>query len=204
MNPPTDADLQRAVTSEFLALADLLESLPESEWETPSLCAGWRVREVVAHMTMPTRYTMEQFMAELRDCGDDFIRLSNRVAERDASLSTTTLVGNLRDEVLHQWTPRGGHAGALNHVVIHGLDFTVPLGTTRQPPEETVRIVLDHLTTGGAHEYFGSDLNDVALQATDIDWSYGSGTLVKGIAADLALYLCGRQLPAGRISGPPS
>ena len=25
-------------------------------WDAPSLCEGWRTREVVAHMTMPARY----------------------------------------------------------------------------------------------------------------------------------------------------
>jgi len=39
-------------------LADLLESLPDG-WDTPSLCAGWRVRAVVAHMTVPIRYSTD-------------------------------------------------------------------------------------------------------------------------------------------------
>jgi uncharacterized protein (TIGR03083 family) len=58
-----DADLQRAVAAEFLALADLFGSATEAQWDTPSLCAGWRVREVIAHMTMAARYSEEEFMA---------------------------------------------------------------------------------------------------------------------------------------------
>ena len=42
-----------------------------------------------------------------------------------------------------------------------------------------------------------------ALQATDLDWSYGSGPPLRGKAEDLALVLCGRALPAGRIEGEP-
>ena len=97
MNPQNDIDLQSAITAEFLALADLLDTQPESGWDTPSLCAGWRVREVVAHMTMPVRYSPEEFMAQLQECGGDFTRLSNAVASRDAVLPTTVLVGNLRE-----------------------------------------------------------------------------------------------------------
>ena len=129
MAASTELDLQAAVITDYLSLADLLDGLPDSGWDTPSLCAGWRVREVVAHLTMPVRYSAEQFQAELHACEGDFTRLSNRVASRDAGLPTTTLVDNTRDDMLHRWTPPGGgQIGALTHVVIHSLDITVPLG----------------------------------------------------------------------------
>jgi uncharacterized protein (TIGR03083 family) len=200
LEPATDFDLQAAVSTEFLALADLLGAISEAEWDTPSLCAGWRVREVVAHMTMPVRYSPAAFMQELQDCEGDFTRLSNRVASRDAGLPTSELVGNLRDPMLHQWTPPGGGpAGALNHVVIHGLDVTVPLGDNRRAPAATVRAVLDDLTQGGTHAHFGFELDGIRLRATDIDWAFGSGRPISGTGQDLALIICGRQLPAGRI-----
>src|SRR6266516_4258878 len=139
-------DLNEAVSAEYLALAECLEQLPDEGWDTPSLCAGWRVREVSAHMTMPARYSMEQFQAELQKRDFDFTRLSNDLAAQDAGLPAETLIGNLRDELLHQWQPpSGGQAGALNHVVIHGLDITVPLGVERRVPEGTIRAVLDDL-----------------------------------------------------------
>jgi len=92
-------------------------------------------------------------MAELRRCDFDFGRLSNEIASRDAGLPTSQLVADLRSEVMQYWTPPGGgYHGALNHVVIHGLDVTVPLGMPRRSPEDTIRIVLDDLTTGGVHQ----------------------------------------------------
>ena len=128
-----DANLQPAVAAEFLALADLLEGAADAQWDTPSLCAGWRVREVVAHMTMAARYSEEQFMTELRRCGLDFGRLSNELAARDAELPPGELLAGLRSEVMQHWTPPGGGwHGALNHVVIHGLDVTVALGVPRR------------------------------------------------------------------------
>jgi uncharacterized protein (TIGR03083 family) len=192
----SDLDLEGAVASEFLALASQLEELAEEGWDAASLCEGWRVREVAAHMTMPVRYTPDEFQRELQDCGWDFTRLSNLVASRDATLPTTTLVDNLRDPMLHAWTPPGGgRAGALNHVVIHGLDITVPLGLRGCSTPATLRAVLDGLTVGGIHEHFGFDLTGVALRATDLDWGFGSGTLVTGRGGDLALMLCGRKVP---------
>src|SRR6516165_1231368 len=172
----SDAALQPVVAAEFVALADLLDSAADAQWDTPSLCAGWRVREVIAHMTMAARYPEDKFMAELRRCDFDFGRLSNEIASRDAGLPTGELVANLRSDVMQHWTPPGGgYHGALNHVVIHGLDATVPLGVTRRSPDSTIRVVLDDLTAGGVHENFGTGIGGRTLQATDLDWSYGSG-----------------------------
>ena len=39
------------------------------------------------------------------------------------------------------------------------------------------------------------------LQATDADWSSGSGDVVEGRAQDLLLAVCGRRQPAGRLTG---
>lgn len=202
MSTPTDTDRQAAAAAEYLGLADLLDGQPKSGWDTPSLCDGWRVREVVAHMTMPVRYSPEQFGAEIQAAGGDVTKFSNTVASRDGALPVDALIGNLRDETLHGWTPPGGGStGALNHAVIHSLDITVPLDVDRRASDETIRMVLDDLTEGGTHAHFGFDLNGIQLRATDIDWSYGSGTPVTGAAGDLAAFVCGRTLPAGRVHG---
>ncbi|MFI5040764.1 MAG: maleylpyruvate isomerase family mycothiol-dependent enzyme [Acidimicrobiales bacterium] len=199
-----DTELQPKVAGEFLALADLLEGASDAEWDTPSLCEGWRVREVIAHLTMAARYSEESFMAELQRCAFDFTRLSNEVARRDAALPTGELVANLRSDVMHHWTPPGGgYHGALNHVVIHGLDVTVPLGVPRCCPDETIRVVLDDLTRGGGHAHFGVDIQGRRVHATDLDWSYGSGRELRGAAGDLALAISGRPVRDRRLQGQP-
>jgi hypothetical protein len=143
------------------------------------------------------RYSPPEFYAELEACNGDFTLLSNRVAARDAALPTPTLVANLGDDAMHAWIPPGGGPiGALTHVVIHGMDVTVPLGVARPAADGTVRAVLDHLTFGGGHANFGFEIDAVCLQATDIDWTFGSGTPMIGTAADLALLITGRTPPA--------
>ena len=199
-----DAHLQPAVAAEFVSLAGLLAAASGAQWDTPSLCSGWRVREVIAHMTMAARYPEDEFLAELRRCGFDFTRLSDEVAARDGKLPADELVANLRSEVMRHWAPPGGgYRGALNHVVIHGLDVTVPLGVPRRCPDQTIRVVLEDLTRGGVHARFGAVIEGRRLQASDLDWSHGSGTVLRGAAADLALAICGRVLPAGRLEGAP-
>ena len=188
-------DLQPLIAASYVALADLLEARPEPAWDTPSLCEGWRVREVVAHMTMPARYDEDSFMALLREYDFDFTRLSNATAASDAQLPTGDLIANLRDETLHNWQPPGGGTvGALNHVVIHGLDITVPLRAPRVSSDEAVRVVLDDLTEGGASTHFGIDISGREFSATDMDWSYGTGTPVRGKAEDIVLHIAGRAV----------
>jgi uncharacterized protein (TIGR03083 family) len=202
--PTDDAYLQPTVAAELTSLADLLDVASDAQWDTASLCAGWRVREVIAHMTMAARYPQEQFMAELQRCGFDFTRLSNEIAARDARLPTHELIKNLRSEVMQHWAPPGGgYRGALNHAVIHGLDVTVPLGAPRLAPDQTIRVILDDLTEGDVNERFGIGIAGRHLQATDLDWSFGAGPVLRGPAADLALVICGRSVPPGRLEGAP-
>ena len=105
------------VAAEYLALADLLSDGRPQAWDAPSLCEGWRTREVVAHMTMPARYSGPAFMAELEAAGGDFTRLSNTVAARDGALPTDTLLADLRSDGAARvgaagWRP-GGRADPL-------------------------------------------------------------------------------------------
>ena len=47
--------------------------------------------------------------------------------------------------------------------------------------------------------HFGISIEGRSLQATDLDWSYGSGPALRGRAEDLALVLCGRVIPEGPL-----
>lgn len=194
-----DNEVQAAVAASYVALAGLLDGFSAERWDASSLCEGWRVREVVAHLTMPARYDEGAFMAELAKDEFDFTRLSDRIAARDAGLPTDQLVSDLRDPVLHNWMPPGGGAhGALSHVVIHSLDITVPLGEKRTAPDAAIRIVLDDLTQGGATDHFGTDITGHSLQATDIAWSYGQGPTLRSEAGNLVVHLSGRSVALDR------
>ena len=171
-------------------------------WDAPSLCEGWRTREVVAHMTMPARYAGPAFLAELEAAGGDFTRLSNTVAARDGELPVGTLLADLRSPVLHAWQPpEGGTEGALTHCMIHELDVIEAVPLARRLPTGHVARLLDIVAGPGAPNLFGVDLSGVALRADDLDWSCGSGAEVTGPAQALALVACGRLLPPGRLGG---
>jgi len=191
-------DLQSLVALTYDGLADLLASVPVETWDAPSLCTNWHVRHVVAHMTMPARFTPEQFGAEMAAVGGDFTALSDTVAARDASLPLADHVDALRSPLLHAWQPPGGGAaGALSHAVIHSLDVTVALDRPAVAPDDAVVAVLDQLTAANG-ALFGVDLSGVRLEAADTDWSWGSGDAVRGDSGHLVALLSGRTLPDGR------
>jgi uncharacterized protein (TIGR03083 family) len=180
-------------------LARLLAALPAASWDSPTLCDGWRVREVVAHITMPFRYSGRRFMLELAKSRGNFNAMADRNARRDAAaMSPAELVEAVRSNADHPWQPPGGgQLGALTHDVIHGLDITEALGLGVGVPADRLGVVLPNLVTPKSLKFFGTDLSEVQLRATDIDWTFGSGTPVTGTAQDLALLLCGRERPNG-------
>ncbi|AKU18462.1 maleylpyruvate isomerase family mycothiol-dependent enzyme [Luteipulveratus mongoliensis] len=175
-------------------LADLLADLTTDQWAADSLCAGWRVREVVAHMTMPFRAGRLSFVGGLVRAGFNFNRYADRAARADtARLSDRELLASLQDNVEHGWRPPGGGAaGALSHDVIHGLDITEALGLPAVPPE---RIALVLASAGPkALAYFGTDLTGRTLRATDADITLGEGPEVSDLPAkDLLLAVTGRR-----------
>ena len=191
-------DLQSFAAPTYDQLADLLAAADVDIWDAPSLCEKWLVRHVIAHMTMPARMTPEQYGAEMAAAGGDFTVLSDAVATRDASLPLVDLLDQLRSPGLHAWQPPGGGAaGALSHAVIHSLDVTIALDRPAVAPREAVIAVLDQLTAANG-TWFGVDLTDVRLEATDTAWSWGTGQLVRADSGSLVALLSGRALPDGR------
>jgi uncharacterized protein (TIGR03083 family) len=197
--------IQDQIAAERRDLAALLAGLSPAAWATPTLCAGWRVPEVVAHLTMPFRFSTGRFVRELLKSAGRFNHMADRVARHDAAeLSRETLVASLRDNADHPWRPPGGGPeGALSHDVIHGLDITTALGLDRRVPLDRLEVILSALKPKQV-KYFGTDLTGVSLRADDLDWSYGTGTPLTGAAQDLLLVLCNRRLPVGRLHGEPS
>ena len=191
-------DQQSWTATTYEGLADLLDAANGDTWDAPSLCEKWLVRHVIAHVTMPTRLTPEQYGAEMAAAGGDFTVLSDTVAERDAALPVIDLLDQLRSPGLHAWQPPGGGAaGALSHAVIHSLDVTVALDRPTVAPAEATADLLDQLTA--AHgTWFGVDLTGLRLEAADSDWSWGSGHLVRADSGSLVALLSGRTLPDGR------
>jgi uncharacterized protein (TIGR03083 family) len=194
-------DIRAAVAAERRDQAELLSGLTEEQWNSPSLCEGWTVKHVVAHTTLPFRSSGGRVVLEILKSAGRFNHASDRMARKDAETCTTDeLLAALKDNIDHPWTPPGsGPAGALSHDIIHGLDITTALGIDRKVPHERLKVVLDGMKPSNV-KYFGADLDGKRLEATDMDWAFGEGRPVAGLAQDLLLLVCGRTLPPGRLS----
>jgi uncharacterized protein (TIGR03083 family) len=192
----TENDVQALVGPQFRALADALAAEPTSIADAPSLCEGWAVKNVVAHMTMAARYDGPAFIAELAAVGHDFGALSEILARRDGALAFDRLLDDLRSNAMAVWAPPGGGAhGALSHVVIHGLDITTALDLPRTADDQATLLVLTSLAGGGVAAHFGVDPTGRRLKAKDLDWQFGAGEPVEATAGDLVLALAGRPRP---------
>src|SRR5258708_17772104 len=102
----TESELPVKIAAERRELARVLSDLPASAWDAQTLCAGWRVREVVAHMTVPFRYSAARFAAELARSGGRFNLMSDRVARRDAAaVSAADLLSVLQANATHPRKP---------------------------------------------------------------------------------------------------
>ncbi|MGW7004953.1 maleylpyruvate isomerase family mycothiol-dependent enzyme [Streptomyces sp. NPDC054933] len=198
----TATDVRAAIAAERRELAAMLDGLSEEKWEEPTLCTGWRVREVAAHMTMGFRYSIPKMALELVKARGNLHRMTDRCAREDAAAhSTRELAALLRDNANHPWKPPvGGIKAALGHDVVHGLDITVALGHERRVPEDRLRILLETIDARTL-KFFGADLGGVELRANDLDWSFGTGAQLSGAAQDLLLLAYGRKLPAGHLHG---
>ncbi|NMD54846.1 MULTISPECIES: maleylpyruvate isomerase family mycothiol-dependent enzyme [Tsukamurella] len=171
----TDTDLYDATVAERTRMAALLGGLAPAQWAADSLCAGWRIREVVAHLNMTDTQTQEEFGAALAAAGGDVNVAVDRTARADVARYTDAeLLAIQKARVASRWTPGpGATQGALAHEVIHGLDITLPLGLPGPAPEVLAATVAGSTPEGLA--FFGVDLDGLRLTADDSDLVLGDG-----------------------------
>ncbi|MFT4398415.1 maleylpyruvate isomerase family mycothiol-dependent enzyme [Gordonia lacunae] len=202
------ASIQHLVGPQYHQLADAVQAQSPTIADRETLCEGWTVRNVIAHLTMAARYDGQAFQAELAATDHDFQTLIDTIARRDGNLPLEQLLGELRSDTMARWAPpAGGAIGALTHVVIHACDITAAVGLPRTSDDTATSVVLDELSTGTENP-FGIPTAGLRLVATDLDWSTGTGTgtgtdtgtVVEADAADLVLALAGRTRPGVDIA----
>ena len=195
-------DLLTAIADERRTIADMLETLTDEQWSTPSLAEGWTVRNVTAHLVMPFRYSLPKVMWEVAKARGNFNKVADNIAKRDASLPTAELIDTLRRKADHKFKPPGqGFEAPLTDAVVHGLDIRLPLGIDRTVPADRWRTILDYVIQPKVQKFFKTDLSGVTLSATDLGWSSGSGPTVSGSADDIGLVMTGRRSALDRLSG---
>ncbi|WP_147918098.1 maleylpyruvate isomerase family mycothiol-dependent enzyme [Ruania zhangjianzhongii] len=179
--------------AERTRLAGLLAELTPEQWAHPSLCASWRVREVVAHMTAPFHTSPLRMLAGMARARFNYDRYAAPAARRDtARMSDAELLRIVQANLRTPWPPSGGGPEAgLGHDVIHGLDITEPLGLPG-PPTQRIALVLAG-SDARSLKYFGVDLAGRRLVATDAEVSVGDGEPLQLSAREILRVITGRR-----------
>ncbi|MGN9844935.1 maleylpyruvate isomerase family mycothiol-dependent enzyme [Nonomuraea sp. H19] len=199
-----DTDAARdAVTNERMSLCDLLEQLDDAEWATPSLCAGWTVKDVVAHLTTTTRTTALDMVTGMARARGDFHRMTDRRArKRSQTLTPAELIAQLRQSATSpRRMPGSGPLDPLVDLLVHGQDIARPLHRDRPLPEGPAVAALTYVA-GNRFYDAPARLADLHLIATDVDWTSGRGQEIRGTAGDLLLVATGRPAGLAGLSGP--
>jgi len=182
------------------ALLELLDGLTPEQWNAPSLCAGWRVRDVVSHLLMPYELSTPRFLAGLVANRFDFDRMANAWALRDHRMAAE-LIAALRAHGKFR-VPGAGPEGELTHMVIHGLDIAYPLGMPYAISPEAANLTLDQLFTPRARGLVEPErFAGLSLVAIDTGWHHGAGPAVEGPAAALILTIANRPAALRDLAG---
>ena len=188
----------QVITEQRLGLARLLQGLSDAEWEQPSLCAGWRVRDVAAHVALaPQVPGLGSMLADAIRAHGSFHRLNHDVAVRHAARPTRVIVAELRMHADSRRLPVvTNYRNILFDVLVHAQDIAIPLGRDYPMPSEAARVGADRVWTMGWPFWARRRLRGVQLLATDIDWSAGAGVELRGPIGMLLLLLTGRTATA--------
>jgi uncharacterized protein (TIGR03083 family) len=183
-------------------LVDLLTTLGPAQWNAPSLCSQWRVRDVVAHMFSYEELGVGGIIGRFLRGGLLPSRVNAVGVAAYAEFGTDDLVALVKDHL----QPSGLTAGfggriALTDGLIHQQDIRRPLGMPRDIPAERLRRVLQFARTAPLIRA-ASRIRGLTLIANDLDWASGRGPAVEGPAEALIMAMAGRRGVVQELSGP--
>lgn len=198
-------DVWPLVHAERRALVDDLSGLSDEQWRTPSLCAGWTVHDVAAHLVGNAGHiSVAGLVVAMARARFDFDRMNRADAARE--------LGDGPDYTLRRLREVAGNTDAppfvplvvrLVEEVVHGEDVRRPLGIAHDYPAAAVVPALEHqvrtkVSIGGGRERAAG----VRLRATDADVVIGEGPEVSGPVVSLLLAVSGRSAARADLSGP--
>jgi uncharacterized protein (TIGR03083 family) len=196
------ADIWTSISNERGALADELAKLTPAQWDSPSLCKGWTVREVVAHLSATAALNPATFFLGLAKSGFSFGKFSNDHIRKHLGADPAATLTEFRSLQDSTSAPPGPKASWLGEVVVHGADIRRPLGIPHTYAPGAVREVIDFYK--GSNMLIGAKnrVAGLALQATDDDWNHGQGDAVEGPLLSLLHAMTGRAAACDDLTGP--
>ncbi|WP_258066046.1 maleylpyruvate isomerase family mycothiol-dependent enzyme [Pseudoclavibacter sp. RFBA6] len=197
----------RIVHAERAALIADLRNLDDADWATSSLCTGWTVHDVLAHLVNDATTTRLGFVAQLMAARFDFDALNQRGVEAERRAHPRDTLARFREVADRTSSAPTPTATRYVEAIVHGEDIRRPLGIAHDYPQGAVLAAIAHqrktpVSMGGGRE-LAADRTLIATDAGDTagqSLSLGEGPPVRGTAIDLLLWLSGRDIAPEAIS----
>lgn len=198
-----DADrVWQHVRAEREALVGTLRELSADEWAHPSLCAGWTVREVAAHITASPQVRLIDFPVMLARGGFSY----NRMILRDGQLRGRAPIEQIiadheRLAGVRRHPPMLTPLEPLTDILVHTQDILRPLGREYAAPVEAILPTADRARRMAL--FLGSRriIRSVRMVATDADWVRGDGPTIEAPMQELLMVCAGRAPDMASVSG---
>jgi uncharacterized protein (TIGR03083 family) len=197
-------DVWRAIDDQRRRLVELLEDLSGEEWNHPSLCERWTVRQVAAHVALQnTSWAMmpRGVLDMIRSGGMN--GAIHAVACRHALAPTDQIITEIRDRIgVWRPLPTLTYLESAIDYLVHPQDIAIPLGRRIDVPTDVATVAAQRLWTSPRMFHARRRLAGYRLVATDTDWTAGHGAEVTGPIRALLLLLTGRPALLADLSGP--
>ncbi|GGG71876.1 hypothetical protein GCM10011374_40780 [Kocuria dechangensis] len=197
------SEIWPVVHAERTALIQHLQALLALQWATPSLCPGWDVHDVLAHLVDDAKTTRLGFVRDFVAAGFDFDRLNARGLAREKAEDPSRTLDRFRAVSRRTTSAPAPPATRLVEAFVHGEDIRRPLGIRHDYPSTHVATALGHQLSTSVNRGGGAErARGLRLVATDTDFDVGAGESVRGTAIALLLAVSGRPVGPEELMGP--
>lgn len=176
--------------------ADLIESLTAEQLDAETPCGHWTPRHILGHVASFVDIGLGTFFMNMARHRFDYDAAADTMAKRMAKRPVDELLSVLRENAEKKaWLPIFPEMLTVTDAVVHTQDVRRGIGSDDRPSDELLISVLDFLVNDRqARNLGGPKLDGLALSATDLDWSAGSGAAVEGPAEALMMGMAGRAV----------
>ncbi|SCL25820.1 TIGR03083 family protein [Micromonospora pallida] len=195
------SDTWARIHAERAALAANLADLPAQRFATPSLCAGFTVREVLAHLTAAASLNGWQWFAGVVRCRFDFDKQVRMRLDEQLGADPAETLARFRAVVMSRTKPPLPLLAMLGETIVHGEDIRRPLGLRHAYPIETVIRVAEYYRKTDQVVVAKGRIGGLRLVATDGPFACGTGPLVSGTTLALTMAMTGRDTYCDELSG---
>ncbi|WP_067437784.1 maleylpyruvate isomerase family mycothiol-dependent enzyme [Nocardioides jensenii] len=186
------------------SLAVTLGELSSEQWQVESLCPGWTVKDVAAHVISNPQigWSAMPGMA-LRNLGRGYnsmiFREVRRLGRTRSCEQILTDYATYADSRRH--VPVTTNVEPLIDALVHHQDVVRPLGRAHEMDPGAASVAADRVRRLAFLMGSRDVVRRVRMEATDVDWVRGTGPTLRGPMQELLMVCAGRARVAADLAG---